>query len=63
MRFPDLEKMKRCPNCGKEAIQQIEAKPGETIVTCMNCGAARHYADADEGVSVQATFDEAVPKG
>ncbi|OPY28914.1 MAG: hypothetical protein A4E28_01186 [Methanocella sp. PtaU1.Bin125] len=63
MELRDLEKMGRCPNCGKEAIQVIEAKPGETVVTCMNCGAARHYDDADEGVGVQATFDDALPKG
>jgi transcription elongation factor Elf1 len=61
MRLPDLEKMKRCPNCGKEAIQVIEAQPGETIITCMNCGAARHYTE--EGISVQETFDEDVPRG
>ena len=63
MELRDLEKMERCPNCGKEAIQLIEAKPGETVVTCMNCGAARHYADPGEDAGVQATFDDALPKG
>lgn len=61
MQIPDLEKMNRCSNCGKEAIQYIEVRPGEMIITCMNCGAARHYTD--DGVRVQETFDEDVQKG
>ena len=61
MQIPDFEKMTRCSNCGKEAIQQIEVRPGETIITCMNCGAARHYTV--DGVRVQETFDEDVQKG
>lgn len=56
----DFEHETQCPNCGKAAIQRIEVQPGEMIVTCMNCGAARHYTG--EGVSVQETFDEDAPR-
>ncbi|MGA9141280.1 MAG: hypothetical protein WBZ29_13725 [Methanocella sp.] len=60
MQIPDLENATRCPNCGKEAIQHIELRTGETIITCMNCGAARHYTV--DGVRLQETFDEDVTK-
>jgi hypothetical protein len=50
-----------CSSCGKEAIQQIELGPGEVVITCMNCGVARHYAI--DGVRLEARFDEDVPKG
>jgi transcription elongation factor Elf1 len=49
-----------CPNCGKEAIQQIDLGPDEVVITCMNCGAARHYGI--DGVRLEARFDEDVPK-
>ena len=61
MKLCDFEHATQCPNCGKEAIQQIEVRPGETIITCMNCGAARHYTE--DGVRVQETFDEDVQNG
>jgi len=57
----DFSEATRCFNCGKEAIQRIEVRPGETIITCMNCGAAKHYTAG--GVTVGGTFDEDVPKG
>jgi transcription elongation factor Elf1 len=50
-----------CPNCGKEAIQSIELGTDETVITCMNCGVARHYAI--DGVRLETRFDEDVPKG
>ena len=39
----DFSQETSCFNCGKEAIQRIEIRPNEVIVTCVNCGAARHY--------------------
>ncbi len=60
MQISDLENATQCPNCGKEAIQHIELLPDETIITCMNCGAARHYTV--DGVRMQETFDDTVPK-
>lgn len=52
----DFDKVTECFNCGKEAIQRIELRPDETIVTCMNCGAARHYRLS--GVYIAETFGE-----
>ena len=57
----DFEKATQCSNCGKEAIQRIEVRPDETVITCLNCGAARHYTV--DGVRIEETFDEDVPKG
>ena len=39
----DFSRETSCFNCGKEAIQQIEIRPDEVVITCMNCGAARRY--------------------
>ncbi|WP_424358417.1 hypothetical protein [Methanocella sp. MCL-LM] len=52
----DFDRVTECFNCGKEAIQRIELRPDETIVTCMNCGAARHYRLS--GVYIAETFGE-----
>lgn len=57
----DFANATECFNCGKEAIQRIEIKPDETVVTCQNCGAARHYRIG--GVSLGETFSEDVEKG
>jgi RNase P subunit RPR2 len=57
----DFDKATICFNCGKEAIQRIELRPDETIVTCLNCGAARHYRLS--GVYIGATFGEDVASG
>jgi predicted RNA-binding Zn-ribbon protein involved in translation (DUF1610 family) len=60
-RLRDFSNATVCPNCGKEAVQRIEMGPDETVITCMNCGAARHYTV--DGIRLQETFDEDVPKG
>lgn len=57
----DFDKATECFNCNKEAIQRIEIKPDETIITCMNCGAARHYRLS--GVYLGETFGEEAERG
>lgn len=57
----DFRRAETCFSCGKEAIQRIEMCPGEIIITCMNCGAAKHYTVS--GVYVGETFDEDVERG
>lgn len=39
----DLEKDTVCFNCHKGATQLIEITPVETLITCTNCMAERHY--------------------
>jgi uncharacterized Zn finger protein len=60
-RLPDIGNVTQCPNCGKEAIQSIELNPGEVVVTCMNCGAARHYTL--DGMKLEMRFDEPASDG
>ena len=57
----NFDKATVCFNCNKDAIQRIELRPDETIITCMNCGAARHYRLS--GVYLGETFSEEVEKG
>lgn len=57
----DFEKETRCFNCKREAIQRIEVRPDEIVITCMNCGVARHYTV--QGVYLGQTFEEGVEKG
>jgi len=57
----NFDKATLCFNCNKEAIQRIELRPDATIITCMNCGAARHYRLS--GVYVGETFSEDVGNG
>lgn len=40
----EFDKESKCFNCHEVAIQKIEMIPSETVVTCTNCGAERHYA-------------------
>ena len=54
----DFSDATQCPNCGKDAVQRIEVRPDETVITCQNCGAARHYTAG--GVRLQETYDEDV---
>ncbi len=39
----DFDKDALCFNCRAEAVQRIEVTPEELVVTCVNCGAERHY--------------------
>ena len=39
----DFDKVSTCFNCKKEISQQIKITPNDSIVTCTNCGAERHY--------------------
>lgn len=39
----DFDKDTLCFNCRSEAVQRIEVLPKNIIVTCVNCGAERHY--------------------
>ena len=57
----DFNEETHCFNCGKDAIQHIELRPDETVITCMNCGAARHYRS--DGVYLGETFGEDAEKG
>jgi RNase P subunit RPR2 len=59
--FWDFDRATVCFNCNKEAIQRIELKPDETIITCLNCGAARHYRLS--GVYLGETISEEAEKG
>jgi hypothetical protein len=57
----DLGEATHCPGCGREAIQRIEVLPDEMVITCMSCGAARHYTP--RGVYTGEAFDEGVDRG
>jgi len=39
----DIEKEAACYNCHKGATQLIEIGPSETVISCTNCMAERHY--------------------
>ena len=60
-RLPAFSNATECSNCGKEAIQQIDLGPDEVVITCMNCGAARHYTS--DGVRLEMKFDDDLAKG
>lgn len=54
----DFSRETACMNCKKDAIQHIDVRPEETVIICMNCGAARHYTP--RGLFISQTFDEDV---
>jgi len=56
MKARDFAGATRCPNCGRDAVQRIEVRPDETVITCLNCGVARHYAAG--GVRFEETYDD-----
>jgi uncharacterized Zn finger protein len=57
----DLGEATHCPGCGKEAVQRIEVRTDEVVVTCMSCGAVRHYTPG--GVTIGEAFDEGADRG
>ncbi|WP_424356928.1 hypothetical protein [Methanocella sp. MCL-LM] len=39
----DFSKVSTCFHCRKNVAQNIKITPNDSIVTCANCGAERHY--------------------
>lgn len=39
----DFSKESTCFNCKKTVAQNVKITPNDSIVTCANCGAERHY--------------------